>query len=184
MTQLLFGVFLIAVAAVLGFYGQQLARDGWTRVFVSPSAPATAQQRPYVVLAEAQLILPSDRSQPIQVTFDLKNTGQTEAIGSMRDFTYYFSVDPWQREFGFQESQRVGFRLAPNEQWHGYFLPTFVLSEDKLKALNSGEARLFVYARGEYRDSAGNSFEILFSRMYHQVVRGMLAIVPDDIVFK
>jgi hypothetical protein len=184
MTQLVFGVVLIALAAVLGFYGTQLARDGWTRVFMPPSTPAAAQQRPYVVFAEAQLILPSDRSQPIQVTFDLKNIGQTEAIGSMRDFTYNFSVDPRQKEFGFHESQRVSFRLAPNEQWRGYFLPTFVLSEDKLKALNSGEARLFVYAKGEYRDSAGIMFEMPFSRMYHQAVRGMLAIVPDDIVFK
>jgi hypothetical protein len=43
MTQLIAGISLIALAAVLGFYGQQLARDGWTRVF-APTLP-TADSR-------------------------------------------------------------------------------------------------------------------------------------------
>lgn len=183
MFQLIIGIALIATAAVLGFYGTQIARDGWAKVFVTPSI-VIGLSRPYVVVAGVQLVLPDDRSQPVQVLFDLKNTGQTEAIGSMYDFTYYFSTDPRQQEFAYQKSQRTSFRLAPNEQWRGHFLPAFLLSNEKLKALNQGKARLFIYARGEYSDGAGNTYDLPFSRMYHPVVAGFLSVAPDDIVFK
>lgn len=39
MAQLLVGIVLIALAAVLGFYGTQLARDGWMKVFTLPLVP-------------------------------------------------------------------------------------------------------------------------------------------------
>jgi hypothetical protein len=42
MTQLLVGICLIAIAAALGFYGTQVARDGWAKVF---PPPATAVSR-------------------------------------------------------------------------------------------------------------------------------------------
>src|SRR6185295_3572912 len=151
MTQLLSGLTLIAIAAVLGFYGTQLAREGWTRMFSPPPAIiGSIATRPYVIVASTELIMPSDRSKPIQVTFDLKNTGQSDAAGSLRDFTYYFSTQPEQREFAYQHSEPISFSLAPSEQWRGHFLPPFVLSPEKLEALNAGTARLFVYAKGEY----------------------------------
>ena len=185
MTQLVCGLVLIAFAAVMGFYGTQLAREGWSKIFAPPIAGiSSTATRPYVVFASAQLVVPSDRDRPIQVTFDLKNNGQSEAVGSFKDFTYYFSTHPEQREFSYQHSEPVTFSLAPAEQWRGYFLPSFVLSAVKIAALNSGTARLFVYAKGEYRDVAGNSHQLPFRRMYHPTVDGNLAICPDDIVFK
>jgi hypothetical protein len=185
MTQLALGLALIAFAAVVAFYGTQLAREGWTKIFSPPTAGiSSVATRPYVVFASAQLVVPSDRDKPIHVTFDLKNNGQSEAVGSFKDFTYYFSTQPEQREFSYQQSKPVTFSLAPAEQWRGYFLPSFVLSTEKLEALNSGSARLFVYAKGEYRDVAGNSYQLPFARMYHPTVAGNLAICPDDIVFK
>jgi len=185
MTQFVFGLVLIAFAAVVGFYGTQLAREGWTKIFSPPSAGiGSSATRPYVSFASTQLEVPSDRNKPIQVTFDLKNSGQSEAIGSLRDFTYYFSTQPKQREFAYQHSEPIAFTLAPSEQWRGYFFPSFVLSAEKLEALNAGTARLFVYAKGEYRDAAGNSYQLPFARMYHPSVAGNLVMCPDDIVFK
>jgi hypothetical protein len=111
MTQFLIGIALIAFAAVLAFYRTQLAREGWTKRF-SPSTTVieSAATRPYVIIANTELVVPTDRSKPVQVTFDLKNTGQTEAVGSFRDFTYYFSTQPEQREFAYQRSEPISFR--------------------------------------------------------------------------
>lgn len=39
MAQLFLGIFLIALAAVMAWYGQQIARDGWAKVY-SPSSVA------------------------------------------------------------------------------------------------------------------------------------------------
>jgi hypothetical protein len=106
MMQLLLGIALIALAAVLGFYGTQLAHDGWTKVFTAKTSDASSVvTRPYVIFASTELVLPPDRRQPIRVVFDLKNTGQTETVGSLRDFTYYFSTKPEQREFAYQHSE-------------------------------------------------------------------------------
>ncbi|HET9522827.1 MAG TPA: hypothetical protein VFO90_01265 [Terrimicrobiaceae bacterium] len=55
---------------------------------------------------------------------------------------------------------------------------------ERLEALNAGKARLFVYAKGEYRDVAGKTYQLPFARMYHPAVAGNLAICPDNIVFK
>ena len=183
MPQFIFGLLLIAFAAVVGFYGTQVAREGWTKMFSPPRAEAAAA-RPYVVVASTELVIPPDHTKPVQVVFDIKNTGQTEAVGSFRDFTYYFSTDGEQREFPYQHSEAITFSLAPGEQWRGHFLPTFVLSDEKLEALEAGRARLFVYARGEYQDPGGRVFPFPFARMYHPVVAGKLAIAPSDIVFR
>lgn len=185
MTQLLTGIAIIALAAALGFYGTQLAGEGWTKVFTQkPSEAGSVVMRPYVIFASTELVLPPDRNRPIQVTFDLKNTGQSEAGGSLRDFTYYFSTNPEQREFAYQHSKATIFSLAPSEQWRGHFLPPFVLSAEELKALDVGRARLFVYARGEYRDASGRTYSLPFARIYHPSVVGRLAMPPDDVIFK
>ena len=85
MTQFVLGLLLIAFAAVVGFYGTQLAREGWAKISSPPAAGiGNLATRPYVFFASTQLVMPSDRNKPIQVTFDLKNSGQSEAVGSCR----------------------------------------------------------------------------------------------------
>jgi hypothetical protein len=186
MVQLIMGISLIAIAAVLGFYGTQLARDGWTKLSSPPTATieTAATTRPYVVLADTELVTPVEPDKPVQVRFTLKNTGQTQATGSFTDFTYCFSTHPDQREFAYQPAEPVSFSLAPLEQWSGYFFPTFILSPEKLEALNAGKARLFFYARGEYRDANGKTYQLPFARIYHPEVAGRLAVSPDNVVFK
>ncbi len=185
MAQLLIGIFFIASAAVLAFYGTQMARDGWTKVFPTKTSNSElVALRPYVIFTSTILVRPPNLSQPIQVVFYLKNTGQSEAVGSLRDFTYYFSVNPEQREFPYQHSEAVSFSLAPSEQWSTHYSPQFVLSDEKLEALNAGRARLFIYARGKYKDASGRVYNLPFARMYHPSVAGHLAIPPDDILFK
>ena len=185
MQQLVTGISLIAIAAVLAFYGTQLARDGWAKLSSPPTtAIETAATRPYVIVANTELVTPAEPTKPVQIRFALKNTGQTHATGSFTDFTYYFSTQPDQREFAYQSSDAVSFSLAPSEQWSGYFLPSFVLSPEKLQALNEGKARLFFYARGEYRDANGKTYKLPFAQMYHSEVAGRLAVCPTNVVFR
>lgn len=185
MMQLIVGATLIALAAVLGFYGTQLAREGWTKLSSPPTATIeTTATRPYVILADTQLIAPTEPNNPVQIRFALKNTGQTNATGSFTDFTFYFSTHPDQREFAYQHAEPISFSLAPSEQWTGYFFPSFILSPEKLEALNAGQARLFFYARGEYRDANGKTYQLPFARIYHHSVAGHLAVAPDNVVFR
>jgi hypothetical protein len=144
----------------------------------------SASPRPYVVFGSSELVFPSGDAKPLQVVFYLKNTGQAGAVGTIRDFTYYFSIRPEQKEFAYQTSEPTSFSLAPSEQWRAHFLPTFVLTPEKRTALESGRARLFVYARGEYRDESGRVYQLLFARMYHPLVAGNLAIPPDNVTFR
>ena len=128
MTQLLIGLLIIALAGILGFYGTQLARGGWTEVFPPPPAIESTATRSYVIVASTNLLIPAEPDKPIQITFDLRNTGQTHASGSFRDFTYYFSTLPEKKEFAYQHSDAISFSessnyLDPHELRDKSFLP-------------------------------------------------------------
>ena len=184
MQQLVIGILLIAFASVLGFYGTQLAREGWSNLASPPSsAVESIATRPYVIVANSELVTSADPTKPIQIRFSLKNTGQTSATGSFKDFTYYFSTNNEQEEFPYQPSNPIFFSLAPSEEWTGYFFPSFSLTPDKLQSLDEGEARLFLYARGEYHDVKGSSYKLPFAQMYNPDVPGRLVISPSAIRF-
>jgi hypothetical protein len=184
MQLLVTGILLIAFASVLGFYGTQLAREGWSRLASPPaSAVESIAVRPYVIVANSELVTSTDPTKSIQIRFSLKNTGQTLASGSFNDFTYYFSTNEEQREFPYQPSKPLVFSLAPSEEWTGYFLPSFSLSPEKLQFLDEGKARLFFYARGEYHDANGNTYKLPFAQMYNPDVPGRLVISPSTIQF-
>lgn len=184
MQQLVIGILLIAFASVLGFYGTQLAREGWSKLAPPPSsAVESIATRPCVIVANSELVSSADPTKPIQIRFSLKNTGQTSATGSFKDFTYYFSTNDEQKEFPYQPSNPLFFSLAPSEEWTGYFIPSFSLTPEKLRSLNEGKARLFLYARGEYRDANGSSYKLPFAQMYNPDVPGRLVISPSTIRF-
>lgn len=52
MAQIILGVFLIALAAIMAFYGQQIARDGWTKMYPPSSAMV---DRPVAASAETTI---------------------------------------------------------------------------------------------------------------------------------
>ncbi len=184
MTQLIAGLALIALAAILGFYGAQLARTGLTEISGESTQVADATSRPYVFVQNARLEIPHEPSVPVRVSFDLRNTGTMAVSGFFKDFTYYFSTDPEQRAFLYGDAAESMFSLAPSELQGAYFFPSFVMSSEKLAALNAGAARLFFYAKGQYEDDQGNTYDLPFAQMYHPAVNGNLVICPDDISFK
>jgi hypothetical protein len=58
------------------------------------------------------------------------------------------------------------------------------LTPDKLDALKSGKARLFFYARAEYRDATGKVYPLPFAEMYDPMFPGNLIAPPKNIVFE
>ena len=179
--QLVIGILIIAAAAAIGFYGTQVAREGWAQVH-PPKPSATA--RPYVIFAASRLHLPTDAADPVRVNYEIKNTGQVQGEGVLKDFTYTLSVDPKQREFAYQHAEPMRFKLAPGESLEGHFTPTFTMTPEKLQALNHGTARLFFFMRGEYRDDAGTVYPLSFAAIYNPTISGLLAIPPDDVTVK
>ena len=185
MTLILYGCLMLALAALLAFYGTQVAREGWNSLQAkSEPKPETPAGRPYVIFETNGLQIPTELDKPVTVRFTVKNTGQSEVAGFLKDFTYLFSVNPEQKEFKFGEAGTQSFSLAPSEIWNGFFFTGFIMKPEKLAALNSGSARLFFFARGEYKNATGKAYPLTFARMYHPAMPGNLAICPDDVTFK
>jgi hypothetical protein len=188
MPQLLLGLTLIAIAAVLGFYGTQLAREGWTKLGAPPTAaikPA-APPRPRILFVENRLILPSSPNEPLRIALGLMNRGDADGTVTLKDRTYYFSTDPTQKRFKYQASTSVETPVlaVPNAIWRGEMRFDFQLTPEKLAALKAGAARLFFFARCEYRDEAGNTYPLPFSGMYDPQFSGNLIACPSDVVFE
>ena len=47
---------------------------------------------PRVLFVDTKLLIPSDADQPIRISFGLMNIGDSDAIFSIRDCTYFFAV--------------------------------------------------------------------------------------------
>lgn len=56
MVNFVLGLFLIAFAAVMGFYGTQLARDGWAKIFSVPSAVADTENQPVNIQGNGNIV--------------------------------------------------------------------------------------------------------------------------------
>jgi hypothetical protein len=186
MPQLSLGLALIAIAAVLGFYGTQLAREGLTKLNTRPIGAINPVARPHIMFVENRLVLPPVDNEPLRISFGLMNRGGADGIFSLKDRTYFFSTDPSQKRFEYQpaSSEEASITAVPNAIWRGEMRFGFDLTPEKLAALKSGDARLFFYARGAYRDEAGTTYPLPFAAMYDPYIPGNLVACPKDVVFE
>jgi hypothetical protein len=147
---------------------------------------AEPPMRARVLYVETRLILPTKAGEPVRVTFGLINTGNADATFTLKDRTYFFSLDPTQTVFKYQPTPSEEMRISaiPNAVWRAEMRFDLDLPPDKLEALNTGNARLFFYARGEYRDAAGEMHSLPFAEMYDASFPGNLIAPPKNIVFQ
>jgi hypothetical protein len=122
------------------------------------------------------------RGRPV-VDFILRNSGDIEATGNLSDVTYYFSLNPSQNSFAYQHSEPVNFTVAPDAEFNGQMRFEFDLTNEKLAALTDGRARLFFFARGEYKDTLERTYPLPFCRLYDKDIVGNLIFCPDKIRF-
>ena len=142
------------------------------------------RERPYVFFKMTKLLKPLAVGEKPTVEFILANSGQMEAIGFIRDISYFFDVDPVEQSFEYQNNEPVSFSLAPTAEWNGQLRLSFVLTKEKIKVIADGGARLFFFARGEYKDSLGRVYALPFCRMYDKGMLGNLIMCPDQMAIR
>ena len=143
------------------------------------------RERPYVFFKMTKLVMPLAAGEKPTVEFILANSGQMEAIGFIRDITYFFDIDPVEERYEYQNTEPISFSLAPTAEWNGQLRRfSFVLTKEKIKAIKDGRARLFFFAHGEYKDSLGRVYPLPFCRMYDKDMPSNLIICPDQMTIK
>ena len=70
MAQLVIGLILIVAAAVMAFYGQQIARDGWAIMY--PPSTSSAETQAAQVSGWATVVKHGSPHQLNQVTYEIK----------------------------------------------------------------------------------------------------------------
>ncbi len=173
----------IVLAVIGGFaWYQDLL---WKKDGAASTTTAVAQ-RPRVLFVETRLILPTKEGDPVRLAFGLMNTGNADAIFRIWDRTYLFSVDLTASTFAYQPApaQEITVSAIPNAIWRAELRFDFRLTKVTLDALNNGKARLFFYARGEYRDAAGTTYPLPLAEMYDATFPGNLIAPPKGITFK
>ena len=142
------------------------------------------RDRPHVFFKMTKLSKPLTVGEKTTVEFILANSGQMEATGFISDVTYYFDVDPPEDSFEHQKSEPVSFSLSPTAEWNGQLRFPFVLTEEKLMAITNGRARLYFFAKGEYKDSQDRVYPLPFCRMYDPDMPGNLIICSNQGTFE
>jgi len=119
------------------------------------------------------------------LTFLIENTGPVEVTGYFKDATCRFSDFVDERFLTYMRSDSGKFRLAPLEkstiQWP-FVAP--ILDEYQIKMLNENTATLYLFARGEYSDEAGNKYPITYCRQYSTAFPNHLVFCDEGITFR
>jgi hypothetical protein len=143
------------------------------------------KERAYVVIRNSTLEPLSPGKGPI-LTFVIENTGPVAVTGYFRDATCKFSDFVHERFLTYASNNDCGtFRLAPRAtntiQWPFVAL---ILDDYKIKLLNENTASLYLFARGEYSDEAGNKRFFTYCRQYSTIFPNHLVFCNEDITFR
>lgn len=151
-----------------------------------PSSENKPTKHARVLFVDKKRILPEKEDDPVRISFGLVNTGNTDATVTLKDRTFYFSIDPAQTVFKFQSSPAIEIPVSaiPNAIWRAEMRFDFRVTPEKIDALKSGKARLFFYAHGKYRDETGETYSLPFKEMYDPMFPGNLIAPPEDIIFE
>jgi hypothetical protein len=163
---------------VLSFFAW-LQNDLWKK----DAEAAKPVARPRILFANSRLVFPANESDPLRIALSLTNHGNTDGTVTIKDQTYSFTTHSSQKSFKYATSPAQEIRVAaiPNAIYEGELRFDFRLTPEKLSALNSGKARLFFFARGEYRDESNKTYPLPFSAMYDPHISGNLIDKCSDI---
>ncbi len=142
--------------------------------------------RPRILFTASSLILPPNENKPLRLAFGLVNRGDADGTVTIKDRTYCFSVDPSEKRFKYLpcSPQEISVPALPHTHYSGEMRFDFRFTPEKLAALKSGKARLFFFARAEYRDESNKTYPLPFSAMYDPHFQGTLIASPSDVVFE
>ena len=147
-------------------------------------AKATPSNRPYVFFKVTALKKPLTIGEKPVIQYVLSNSGLMEAHIKFWDNTYYFDTQPFKNAFKYTPYQSSSADLAPTAEVNGELRYDFLVTKEKLEALQSGKAQLYFFSRGEYRGEDGTVYPFQFCRMYDKEMSGNLILCPDDILIE
>jgi len=176
--------FAAAVFGVLSFFA-------WLQAYLwkqdAENTKSTPTRRARVVILDSTLVFPEKPGEPWRVKFTLVNTGEEDAIVSIKDKTLVFDVALSETKFSVQPNPALEFpvQAMPGTGNHAEMRFDVDYTPERREALDTGKARLFIFARGEYRDNTGTVYPLPFARMYDpQMAAGNLVFCPNEITFE
>lgn len=128
-----------------------------------------ARERPQVFIKQANLGSPLTPGQAPVLDFKVFNSGPIEARGIFYDITLTLDMLPFTNSLRYKpdkEQVSLPFVLAPLAEGAPTVHFRVGVTDEQIKALESGNARLFFYGRGEYRDQLGRRYPLPFCVMY------------------
>ena len=143
-------------------------------------------KRAHVLLVEARLILPTKDGDLTRITFGLINRGNSDATFISKDRTYMLTDNPEEKVFKYLPAapEEIPVPAIADAITLGDMRFKMPMSPEILAALNTGKARLFFFAHGEYREADGRVYPHPFSAMYDLLSVTKLIACPNDVTFK
>jgi hypothetical protein len=172
----------IFILLMLGMVADRVWFDSVMLERDKQKTPQTIVQHPYVFVKGAWLEITPNK-EPIFV-FMLVNSGTIEAVGSIRDVSFSYTIDAGEHLFPYQAGKSLDFQLAPTDLKTVRAPMELIMTDDRIQALDEQRARFIVYARGEYREESGKSYPLNLCYMYNKDVPDKLVICPSDIEIK
>ncbi|HWX16514.1 MAG TPA: hypothetical protein VNY07_08005 [Chthoniobacterales bacterium] len=178
MAQFILGLMAIALAAVLGFYGTQLAREGWTKIW-APPARAEHKARPWMGVGT---FAPADfrTGQIPLVLLSLKNVGPEPAFDVVATVTA--TVKPATEPV--PERPPHAIDAAPQTVMPGSALDYRMLGQEApltreyADAIRDGGMSVWVVGIIDYADGSGARHSTEFCYRFDPVRQGFVAYDP------
>jgi hypothetical protein len=149
---------------------------------ISPTSART-KERPYVFIHENALTKPLTGGQPISIRTVYENTGPGEVRVTFKNSTAAFRVDDNRslKYAPYDPAATVSFTIPPQRRSETFFSfrdPLF--TDEDIKGLHDGRAKLYFFARGEFKDESGRKYPLDF-RFVYDPESGGLFVCADSI---
>lgn len=169
------GYLLLGIGAACAFY----------KDVIEPSkAVATIpKERPYVFVHKEELTKPLTSGEPVTIRVGYENTGPGEITLTTRNSTACFIVDG-SRSFKYapyDPTALVSIAIPPKHRSEVILKFPLQLTDADVKAVLDGRAKLYFFARGEYKDESGRKYPLDFRRIYNPELPGSLGVCEDSI---
>jgi hypothetical protein len=145
-----------------------------------------ATQRPQLFVSSSELeggTLAIGRE--IRLHLTLSNSGPVGAVSHFWDTTFVFDVAPFGTGLQYQHGgPAVNTLIPPTSRVEAYVSFPLPMTEVRMKAIDDGQARLYLFMRGEYRDEFGRVFPLPLCYRYEKSIPSHLALCPDELAVK
>jgi hypothetical protein len=149
----------------------------------SKAVDTSPKERPYVFTHENVITKPLTGGESTTIRIMFENTGPGEVTVTMKNSTACFVVDGRRalKYAPYDPAATISFIIPPKHRGEGILRFPGQLTDADIRGLHEGRAKLYFFARGEYRDESGRKYPLDFRRKYDPEMPGLLAVCEDSI---